>query len=250
MITFKRKMLLKRTNIKHQLEKLRDKNQTPENWRDQVQAIFVQETKKELQILSTLKNSIVGGDDLTNHFDFDQLDSSRIFHIDQIERICIDYRLRFLDTKFFKGKIPQEAVSTIKQLEKDHQISLKGFKIIAPSKLFKLENADDPLLFAPMGNSYFYLIHKWGNDLHPLRKLAMWSFKSLENLLILTLIVSVILTALIPNGLFTNDPTTVSTFLLELFFMFKSVAAIVLFYGVAKGKNFNPAIWRSKYYNA
>ena len=35
------------------------------------------------------------------------------------------------------------------------------------SKLFRLKNTDDPLLFVPLGNSYFYLVHKWGNDLHP-----------------------------------------------------------------------------------
>jgi len=34
------------------------------------------------------------------------------------------------------------------------------------------------------------------------------------------------------------------------FFMFKAIAAIVLFYGFALGKNFNPAIWNSKYNKA
>ena len=32
-----------------------------------------------------------------------------------------------------------------------------------------------------------------------------------------------------------------------LFLMFKAIASIVLFYGFALGKNFNPAIWNSKY---
>jgi hypothetical protein len=32
--------------------------------------------------------------------------------------------------------------------------------------------------------------------------------------------------------------------------MFKAVAAIVLYYGFAKGKNFNTAIWNSAYSNA
>jgi hypothetical protein len=33
------------------------------------------------------------------------------------------------------------------------------------------------------------------------------------------------------------------------FFMFKSVAAIVIYYTFARGKNFSRAIWNSKYYN-
>ncbi|WP_395062778.1 hypothetical protein [Flavobacterium sp.] len=36
---------------------------------------------------------------------------------------------------------------------------------MAPSKAFNLKKYDDPLLFAPIGNDYYYLIHKWGNDL-------------------------------------------------------------------------------------
>ena len=41
---------------------------------------------------------------------------------------------------------------------------------MAPSKLFELENYDDPLLFASLGDGYYYLIHKWGNDLSFLEK--------------------------------------------------------------------------------
>ena len=48
---------------------------------------------------------------------------------------------------------------------------------MAPSKLFKLKNADDPLLFASLGSDYFYLIDKWGNDLSYFRKISMWPFK-------------------------------------------------------------------------
>jgi hypothetical protein len=32
--------------------------------------------------------------------------------------------------------------------------------------------------------------------------------------------------------------------------MFKAIAAMVLYYGFAAGKNFNTAIWNSKYFNA
>ncbi|MGB5316964.1 MAG: hypothetical protein WBN56_13265, partial [Robiginitalea sp.] len=35
-----------------------------------------------------------------NQFDFDSLDTSRIYHLDHIRKICIDYRLRFLDLKY------------------------------------------------------------------------------------------------------------------------------------------------------
>ena len=126
---------------------------------------------------------------------------------------------------------------------------MNGFKIIAPSKLFKLENSDDPLLFVPIGNDYFYLVHKWGNDLNPFRKLLMMPFKNFENTIIFTLILSLFLTSLIPEGLFSNE-TSSKEFWMIFFFMFKSLAAIFIYYGFAAGKNFSSAIWNSKYYNA
>ncbi|WP_233565310.1 hypothetical protein [Aquimarina sp. AD10] len=239
-------MLLPRTNIEKKLNLLRAKNADLSTWRQQVQNIFNAEKQHEDQILKNLDTLVK---ETSNTFDFDQLETSRIYHIDQIKKICIDYRLRFLDSKYFKGKLPNEAIFAIKDLEKKHETELRGFKIIAPSKLFKLENADDPLLFAPMGNDYFYLVHKWGNDLHPLRKMMMWFFKSFENLLILTFLVSLLLTFMVPNGMFSKTSDT-STFIMIFFFMFKSVAAVVLFYGFALGKNFNTAIWNSKYFNA
>ncbi|MFT4673843.1 MAG: hypothetical protein ACJAYD_001026 [Patiriisocius sp.] len=184
-----------------------------------------------------------------NAFNFDLLKTAQIFHISDIEKLCVDYRLRFLDARYFKGPFPDEAITKIRTLEKDHHTTLKGFKIVAPSKLMKLENADDPLLFAPMGNDYFYLIHKWGNDLHPFRKAMVWPYKTFENLVFTILIVSIFLAGITPLHFFsTGNPT--QEYLLYFLFVFKGVAGIVLFYGFSKGKNFNNAIWRSKYYNA
>lgn len=177
------------------------------------------------------------------------LESSHIFHIDDIKHLCINYRLRFLDSHYFKGDFPEEAISEIRNLEKQHAIVLKNFKIIAPAKLLKLENADDPLLFAPMGNDYFYLIHKWGNDLHPFRKLLMWPYKSFENLVFTVALLSLLITALLPMHWFTPN-ASFAEYLFLFLFIFKGVGGMVIFYGFAKGKNFNGAIWKSKYYNA
>jgi hypothetical protein len=52
----------------------------------------------------------------SNNFDFDKLETHRIFHLDQIKEVCIDYRLRFLDLKYFKGNIPKEGIDKITQL--------------------------------------------------------------------------------------------------------------------------------------
>ncbi len=236
-------MLLTRTNLHDKLLRERSNSGQGEDILDQVHKIFEEDRFRENEILKTLQGA---AEIKSNQFDFDQLDTKRIFHIKQIEKICIDYRLRFLDTKYFKGKYPHQALDEIKYLENKHNTELDGFKIIAPSIMFVLEKADDPLLFAPMGNGYFYLVHKWGNDLGPFRKILSWFFKSFENLVVGIVLASLVATLLVPDGLFTKTQDF-SQDIMVFFFMFKSIAAVVLFYGFAAGKNFNKAIWNSKY---
>lgn len=236
-----------RTNLKTQLNKAKFKTTSNEDILKQVHDVLKNVDERNEEILDKVNS---GNSSDYNTFDFDKLQSSEIYHIDQIEKICINYRLRFLDSKYFKGQLPYEAISKIKTLEEEHETSLKGFKIMAPSKLFKLENADDPLLFAPIGNDYYYLIHKWGNDLSPFRRIAMWPFKTFENFMFLVLLSALICTSLVPSGFFMNEDNIRTEFILLFIFMFKWIGGIALYYGFAKGKNFNTAIWRSKYYNA
>ncbi|WP_430966274.1 hypothetical protein [Spongiimicrobium sp. 2-473A-2-J] len=239
-------MLLKKTNIEERLFRLRAKENKAENILKEVYNLLREDAERETGIAKRLA---VNANAPTNPFRFDLLDTKRIFHLEQIKEICIDYRLRFLNSRYFKGPFPPSAIARIKQLEKLHHLEIQGFMIMAPSKLFKLEDKDDPLLFAPIGNGYFYLVHKWGNDLHPLRKWLMWPFRDLKNLIVLVLFLSYLVTLMIPEGLFSKTNSS-SEFWIVYFFMFKSIAAIVIFYGVALGKNFNPAIWNSKYFNA
>jgi hypothetical protein len=183
-----------------------------------------------------------------NQFDFDQLETKRIFHRDTIKKTCIDYRLRFLDLDYFKGDVPVEAIESVKTLEQVHNTELQKMKIVAPSKLFKLKNADDPLLFVPIGNHYYYFIYKWGNDLHPLRLLLMWPFRNIVTSILSILMLSLALTSFMPLTLFNSEPNW-SDFILIFMFMFKSIAAVVIYYAFAAGKNFSRAIWDSTYYN-
>lgn len=222
--------LLPRTNIEKALSKTRELTQE------------AHESNLDLLIKSLDIKSL-------NAFDFDLLAADKIYHIDQIKKVSIDYRLRFLDLKYFKNKLPQEALEKIQELETAHDTQLGSFKIMAPSALFRLEKADDPLLFVPLGKDYYYLVHKWGNDLHPLRKVLMWPFKNVWNLLLAVFAFSWILTELTPMGLFTRTPDSSSYWML-LFFMFKALASVVLYFGFALGKNFNPAIWNSRYNKA
>ncbi len=245
-IAKRKRMFLKRTNIEEKLSLVAHKDISQPDIVKSVYDLLKRDSEQEAHIQKKLSGS---DHTVQNNFDFDQLETDKIYHLDQIKQICIDYRLRFLDSKYFKGEIPLEGISKIKALEKSHKIDIKGFKIIAPSKLFRLEDKDDPLLFAPIGNNYFYLIHRWGNDLHPLRKAFAWPFKNIINLTAIVLVISYLIALMVPEGLFSKNSST-AEFWIIYFFMFKSIASVVIFYGFALGKNFNPAIWNSKYFNS
>jgi hypothetical protein len=183
-----------------------------------------------------------------NKFNIDFLETCKIFHLDQIKSICIDYRLRFLDSHLFKNEIPEEAISKIKSMEKEHNCDMRGFKIIAPSKLFHLKNFDDPLLFVPIGNNYYYLIHKWGGEINPFRKIMVRPFRNLSSFFIFLMVVSFGLAFIAPYDIL--GQVTPGIFrALSFLFIFKSLVGIALYYCFWKGKNFNEAIWNSKFYN-
>lgn len=211
----------------------------------QVQALLNADEQHREAIRS---NFAEGGIAESNDLVFDLLETDRIFHLDNIKAVCVDYRLRFLDSHRFKAQIPEEAIAKIKQLEKQHNTQLKGFKIAAPSKLFKLDNYDDPLLFVPIGNDYYYLIHKWGHDMNAYRKWLVRPFRDFGSLLILLTVVSLMLALLVSKDAFGEAKPGVVV-VISFLFIFKTLCGITLYYCFWKGKNFNTAIWNSDFYN-
>ena len=182
-------------------------------------------------------------------YNISKIDSNKLFHVNQIKKICIDYRLRFLELNLFKGKVPKKAYQNLEKFKADHPNLKFDLKIMAPSKLFELENYDDPLLFASLGNGYYYLIHKWGNDLSFFRKISVWPFKNLVNILTFISIIYLVITALVPGNIFYYDGKPGTQFFITFLFILKSVIAIFIYYGFSLGKNFNEFIWNRKYFN-
>lgn len=237
---------MKGVNLQDKLEGLRDRRTTPSAILDEVKKVLDEQLASEDAVLLRLQQA---EDDYRNPFMIDELEANRIFHISHIRDLCHTYRLRFLSTKHYDRELPVEVLLEIKELERKHQLRLQGFKIMAPASHFRLKNADDPMLFAPMGNGYYYLIHKWGKDLHPLRKIAVWPLKNLENLLIFSFVISFFLTFVIRELFFWRYQQT-SEFIMLYMFTFKSVAGLIVFYGIALGKNFSESIWDSKFFNS
>jgi hypothetical protein len=235
--------MFKSINLKTELEKQRGKIPSEENIIDSYKKILRQVDVENAETLNVLKSKSSA---FTNDFIFDELERDAIFHLSDIKKICIDYRLRFLDTVHFKETFPEEAIVKIKNLERLHDTTIGGFKIVAPMEIFKLKKADDPLLFAPMGNGYYYLIHQWGNDLHPLRKLKYWAIKNIENLVKALLYTSVVFTIL-TYSLFFTKPATFGSLLMLFMFFFKGAIGMVIILWGSLGKNFSEYSWQSQY---
>ncbi|MHB0755839.1 hypothetical protein [Polaribacter sp. M15] len=236
--------MLQPVNIQQKLIDQRKKNKNPEQILAWVNDIFDEVDTQYNSVFERLSNSPIHRN--INTFNIDKVDRNAIFHISEIKKICIDYRLRFLDTQFFKGDYPAEVVSKINKIEEEHNTILDGFKIIAPSKLFHLKKADDPLLFAPMGNGFYYLIHKWGTDVSPYRKLKYWSIKNIENLAISLAIISIIFTA-ISYPFFFTKPASFGYLLMLFMFYFKGAVGMVFIFCGSSGKNFSEYSWQSQY---
>ena len=230
-------------NLQNALRKDRDKHISSEDLKDMIQAIFDQKEAAKSRVISTLETP---NNSYVNTLTFDALDFDKIFHIDSIKKLCVNYRLRFLDTHLFKGEYPKELYSIIPNLENDHKIQLKDFKIMAPSKLFRLKTKEDPLLFVPIGNGYYYLVHKWGDDLKSYRKILVWPFKNINTLIFTSIILSLLSTAI--GSAFFNDFS--DTQLLVIFiFNIKTFVFVTFYLLFMMRKNFNESIWNSKYKN-
>lgn len=195
---------------------------------------------------------IFGSDGQAINLDLTKLDANRIFGVDEIQKICVDYRLRFLDAKYFKGDIPYEAIAEVKRIQKNQTEEITGFKLIAPAGMFHLKEKDkDPLLFINLGNGHYYLVHKWGKELNRWRKLLVYPFRSFESLFFTIIGFAFLVAASVPSEVMMGPKDTTSMhirviFFLYLFFAFSGLTAL---YGFSRMKNFSVALWKSRYFD-
>ena len=116
----------------------------------------------------------------------------KVFTVDQIKKLAIEYNLRFLSTRYFTGKYDVQVASKIKEFSRetgtptDDYTIMKSYFILAPENCFTLQNEKyvdrktlrDPLLFYKVDDTHYRLIHKWGNDFSVLRYLDGFKWKN------------------------------------------------------------------------
>ena len=232
---------MKKVNLFDELIKEREKTISSNELNAIIKNIWSKKDSKKDHIIKSLNKR---NNSKFNNLKFDKMESKNIFHQDTIKKICVRYRLRFLDSNLFKGEYPKNITSIIRNLEKKHDTTLSNFMIMAPSKLFKIKSPDDPILFVPIGNNYYYLIHKWGEEFNVFRKLLVLPFKNIDNLTIFSVLVSVVF-ALLCKVIMPS--LTFSEVFILFLFLVKGFIFIFFYMFFLTRRNFNESIWNSKY---
>lgn len=214
---------------------------------DEVHGILTSSEQSEQEILNRLKATGKIAAPLLS-----DAASERIFTLSQIRGICIRYRLRFLDSKYFKSDYPYDAILAIKDFERQQNMRVERFKILAPDSLFHLENINkDPLLFAELSDGNYFLLHQWGNDLHWSRKLKSWPLQNFSRYFVTLLITCFACSFLLPTSIL-NVFNLQSEIYLRIWFslhLFIGFMGMTLWFGLTFDKTFSDQNWDSKFYN-
>lgn len=119
----------------------------------------------------------------------------KVYTIDQIEKLCVDYRLRFLQSKHYTGSYDVEVASKIKEFAKTTSSPIdewslgRRFYMMAPTEMFSLRDEKyiskaelrrqaDPAIFYQIDEKHYRLIHKWGDDFTIFRLIEGFRWRS------------------------------------------------------------------------
>lgn len=235
---------MKRVDIENELARFKTKTRSKEDdLLNEANRILNTDLFSEKKILNNLKQ-------YANSFevvDEDDVDSKLIFNAGEIKKIALDYRLKFIDSQYFKPEIPYEAILKIKHINLNYRKELKGFKILAPLEAFKEDGLKHPsILFAPTNLGNYYIIHKWGDAFKWHRKITSWPLKNFDHLFGAVLIYTLIVTLSIPTPLITLDATATywcgyrAAAFMHLLIFHCGVTAYITF---AFGKNLSSITW-------
>jgi hypothetical protein len=239
--------MLKSVDIKVKLDEVKVKHRSEQDE-------LLNEAKQILQNDIVHTNKVL--DNLTYYFDLKKLideedcDKSFIFSKEEIKCVAINYRLRFVDSKFYRSEFPYEAILKIKDINVVQKKEIEGFKVLAPLNSIKnLGSCDSCLLFAPTNHGNYYLIHQWGNLLKPTRGIYNWPLRQFENLFITLLVVVFIVTLCLPNSVITlnvkNLPYWSGYRIATFFHLLIFSMGVTAYYTFAFSKNFSSSVWNS-----
>src|SRR5581483_1470121 len=97
----------------------------------------------------------------------------KIYHIDEICKICVKYNFKFLEPKLYKGKVDTLLAGKLlayRKLHTDGYTYRDKFKLLAPRESFLRVYDPDPILFYEIAEGYYGVVHQWGKDMTAMRR--------------------------------------------------------------------------------
>lgn len=236
--------MFRRPDIQQQLSRFRqEQNEAGEGLVSEAEQILADDLFTEARILEHLGRYNRAAELL----DEAELDSALIFSPAEIKKVCIKYRLKFLESRQYKPEMPYEAALRIKSLNGRYFKNIKELRIMAPAEAFtERTNRQESVLFAGTHYGNYYLIQRWGNPLPWYRPARYWHMRHFENLFFSVIVFALLVTLALPTGLITLDGQAeywsgyraAAFFHLLIFFM--GVTAYVTF---AFARNFSSTVW-------
>lgn len=179
---------------------------------------------------------------------------NKVYGIETIKQVCLNFRLRFLPASLYKGQLPYEAIKATQAFEQQHNLTNPEYHIVAPAEFFQLKDEyADPLLFAKIGGGYV-LIHQWGTDFKPTTKWLSYPWQNLKTAAISAAVLSGIVTVIaVLLGITPAPMANPIQGLLASFPIFLITAMFIvtvgLIYSLVSFKDLSENTWDSKYYN-
>lgn len=144
----------------------------------------------------------------------------KIFSMETIKKLCEDYRLRYLKTRYYRGAVDSQIPAKIKELARECDVDLTNeailsarFFILAPQEAFNLDEVmvkrgpsklkqffdafKDPILFYQVDENHARMIHKWGGDFTMARAIRAWKWKSEDNFVAFGFLVSLLVSSVL-----------------------------------------------------
>jgi hypothetical protein len=246
-------MIFSPVNIREELIRERELRKGKEqSLLSQALGLLKRAADKDKQILDRLKTPNY---DPLQPLSLLKYDANRLFSADDIHEICTRYRLRFLESSSFKNDFPPDVLFEINRFEKENDLQIDKFRMIAPPDMFRLEDrcTKDPLLFAQVNENAYYLIHQWGTDLAWYRRILVWPLQNIYSFAYTLLAVAIVLAALAPiDWLIRNETDPEQIIYYRIAFFIHSLILLVgfgLFLGLTFRKNFSVHEWDNPCFN-
>lgn len=210
-----------------------------------LEALSLEERQQQVQLLDEVNELLQSSTEL--HKELLKNEQYRIFSMETIEKICVRYRLRFLDLELFKGEVPEAARLELSALESRYRTRFRRLRIIAPGEFFELGYIDkDPILLAELSKDKYLFIHKWGGEFNGWRKIQAFPFRNVTTGLVSIGILAVLLSVVLAGAMAGFKVSPVH-FLFSVFHLTLAGVLFTVFIALAFSVYPTKMMWKSKF---